>query len=144
MVIYSESIHLCSIFWGVKCAHARAPTLRGQVKRHSACFISVRTASYSAVNFFLLISLLHDFIKLHCSLVINALLVLESLCSDFGPVTGLCPHGEFELSHYHLDAQFFMYVYVYFLHVSGSHVPIIRRIIVSVRPLVYVTLKHLF
>jgi len=27
------------------------------------------------------------------------------------------------------DAQlFFMYVYFYFLHVSGSHVPIIRRI----------------
>ena len=31
-----------------------------------------------------------------------------------------------------LDAQlFFMYVYFYSLHVSGSHVPIIRRIIVS-------------
>jgi len=29
-----------------------------------------------------------------------------------------------------LDAQFFfMYVYFYSLHVSGSHVPIIRRII---------------
>ena len=28
-----------------------------------------------------------------------------------------------------LDAQFFfMYVYFYYLHVSGSHVPIIRRI----------------
>jgi len=28
-----------------------------------------------------------------------------------------------------LDAQFFfMYVYLYFLHVSGNHVPIIRRI----------------
>jgi len=27
-----------------------------------------------------------------------------------------------------LDAQFFMYVYFYSLHVSGSHVPIIRRI----------------
>jgi len=38
-----------------------------------------------------------------------------------------------------LDAQFFfMYVYFYSLHVSGSHVPIIRRI-VSVRHLVYVT-----
>jgi len=32
-----------------------------------------------------------------------------------------------------------MYVYFYSLHVSGSHVPIIRRIIVSVRHLVYVT-----
>ena len=40
-----------------------------------------------------------------------------------------------------LDAQFFfMYVYFYSLHVSGSHVPIIRRIIVSIRHLVYVTL----
>ena len=39
-----------------------------------------------------------------------------------------------------LDAQFFMYVYFYSLHVSGSHVPIIRRIIVSMRHRVYVTL----
>jgi hypothetical protein len=40
-----------------------------------------------------------------------------------------------------LDAQlFFVYVYFYSLHVSGSHVPIIRRIIVSMRHLVYVTL----
>ena len=38
------------------------------------------------------------------------------------------------------DAQFFMYAYLYSLHVSGSHVPIIRRIIVSMRHLVYVTL----
>jgi len=30
-----------------------------------------------------------------------------------------------------IDAQFFMYVYFNSLHVSGSHVPIIRRIIVS-------------
>jgi len=29
-----------------------------------------------------------------------------------------------------LDAQFFMYVYLYSLHVSGSHVANIRRIIV--------------
>ena len=28
----------------------------------------------------------------------------------------------------HLDTQFSMYVYFYPLHVSGSHVPIIRRI----------------
>jgi len=41
-----------------------------------------------------------------------------------------------------LDAQFFMYVYLYSLHVSGSHVPIIRIIIVSMRHLVYVTLKQ--
>ena len=38
-----------------------------------------------------------------------------------------------------LDAQLFMYNYFYSLHVSGSHVPIIRRIIVSMRHLVYVT-----
>ena len=37
-----------------------------------------------------------------------------------------------------LDAQFFMYVYFYSLHVSGSYVPITRRIIVSMRHLVYV------
>jgi len=39
-----------------------------------------------------------------------------------------------------LDAQFFMYVYFYYLHVSGSYVSIIRRITVSMRHLVYVTL----
>jgi len=39
-----------------------------------------------------------------------------------------------------LDAQFLMYVCFYSLHVSGSHVPITRRIIVSMRHLVYVTL----
>jgi len=39
-----------------------------------------------------------------------------------------------------LDAQFFVYVYSYSLHASGSHVPIIRGIIVSKRHLVYVTL----
>jgi len=39
-----------------------------------------------------------------------------------------------------IHAQFFMHVYFYSLHVSGSHVPIIRRIIVSTRHLVCVTL----
>jgi len=39
-----------------------------------------------------------------------------------------------------LDAQFFVYVYFYCVHVSGRHVPIIRRIIVLMRHLVYVTL----
>jgi len=38
-----------------------------------------------------------------------------------------------------IDAQFVMYVYFYFVHVSGSQVPIIRRIIVPMRHLVYVT-----
>jgi len=37
-------------------------------------------------------------------------------------------------------AQFFLYVYFYSLHISGSHVPIIRAIIVAVRHLVHVTL----
>ena len=36
--------------------------------------------------------------------------------------------------------KFFLCVYFYSLHVSGSHVPIIRRIIASVRHLVYITL----
>ena len=39
-----------------------------------------------------------------------------------------------------IDAHFFKYVYFYSLHISGSHVPIIRRIIVSMRQLIYVTL----
>jgi len=38
-----------------------------------------------------------------------------------------------------LDAQFFMYVYFYSLHVSSSHVHIIRRIIASMRHLVFIT-----
>jgi len=37
------------------------------------------------------------------------------------------------------DAQFFMYVYFCFLHVSVSHVPIIRTIIVPLQHLVYFT-----
>jgi len=40
-----------------------------------------------------------------------------------------------------LDAQFFMCIYFYSLHVSGSHVPIIRRINVSLQHLVYVTVQ---
>jgi len=39
-----------------------------------------------------------------------------------------------------LTHNFFVYVYFYSLHVSGNHVPIISRMIVSVRHLVYVTL----
>ena len=38
------------------------------------------------------------------------------------------------------DTQLFMHVYLYSLHVSGSHLPIIRKIIVSMRRLVYATL----
>jgi len=41
----------------------------------------------------------------------------------------LAVHRAIILVNNELDAQFFfMYVYFYFLHVSGSHVPIIRRI----------------
>jgi len=36
-----------------------------------------------------------------------------------------------------------MYVYFHSLHISGSRVPIIRRIIVSMRHLVYVTQVNL-
>ena len=40
-----------------------------------------------------------------------------------------------------LDAQFFSSMFCFYsIHVSGSHVPTIRRIIVSMRHLVYVTL----
>jgi len=39
-----------------------------------------------------------------------------------------------------LHVQFFMYVYFYSVHVSGSHIPIIRRVTISMRNLVYVTL----
>ena len=39
-----------------------------------------------------------------------------------------------DLTHY-----FSFYVHFYSLHVSGSHVPIIRRIIVSTRHVAYVT-----
>jgi len=41
-----------------------------------------------------------------------------------------------------LHAQFFMYVYFYSLHVSDNNVPIIRRIIVSKRHLVYFTVWY--
>jgi len=42
-----------------------------------------------------------------------------------------------------IDAPFFIYVYFCSLHISGSHVLIIRRIIVSMRHLAYVTLCRL-
>jgi len=46
--------------------------------------------------------------------------------------------GNMILVNNQLDAQFFIYVYFHSLHVSGSLVPIIRRISVSMRHLVYV------
>jgi len=48
----------------------------------------------------------------------------------------LTVHPDMILVNNQLDAQFFMYVYFYSPHVSGNHVPIIRRIIVSLRHLV--------
>ena len=56
------------------------------------------------------------------------------------PYVLLTVHPGMILVNNQLDAQFFMYVYFYSPHVSGSHVPIIRRIVVSMRHLVYVTL----
>ena len=53
-------------------------------------------------------------------------------------------HSGMILVNNQLDAQFFMYVYFYSLHISSSHVPIFRRIIVSIRHLVYVTLEFIF
>jgi len=50
----------------------------------------------------------------------------------------LTVHPSMILVNNQLDAQFFVYVYFYSLHVSGSLVPIIRGIIVSMRHLVYV------
>jgi len=52
----------------------------------------------------------------------------------------LTVHPGMILVNIQLDAQLFIYVYFYSLHVSSSHVPIIRKIIVSMRHLVYVTL----
>ena len=49
-------------------------------------------------------------------------------------------HISVSLVNNQIDAQFLMYVYFYTLHASGRHVSIIRRIIVSIRHLVYVTL----
>ena len=51
----------------------------------------------------------------------------------------LTAHPGMILVNNQLDAQFFMYVYFHSLHVSGSHVPSIGRIIVSMRHLVYGT-----
>jgi len=44
----------------------------------------------------------------------------------------LTVHPGMILENIQLDVQFFMYVYFYSVHVSGSHVPIIRGIIVSI------------
>jgi hypothetical protein len=51
----------------------------------------------------------------------------------------LTVHTGMVLVNNQLDAQFFMYIYLYSVHVSGNHVPIIGRIIVSVRHLFHVT-----
>ena len=71
--------------------------------------------------------------------LVEALCVADLSCICEGsnePLIPLC----LILVNNQLAAQIFMYAYFYSLHVSGSHVPIIRRIIVSVQHLVYVTL----
>ena len=54
------------------------------------------------------------------SLCVDDRLVCRSICS--------CIPDGIILVNNQLEAQFFVYVYFYSLHVSGSHVPIIRRI----------------
>jgi len=62
---------------------------------------------------------------------------LLNMCKIFYVL--LTMHPGMMLVNNQLDAQFFMYVYFYYLHVLGSHVPVIRRIIISMWHLVYVT-----
>jgi len=53
---------------------------------------------------------------------------LEKVCDNTIHVLLTVPLGIIFVNN-QLDAQFFfMYVYFYSLHVSGSHVPIVRRI----------------
>jgi len=51
----------------------------------------------------------------------------------------LTVHPGMILANNQICTQFFIYVYFYTVHVSGSYVPIIGRIIVSMRHVVYVT-----
>ena len=76
------------------------------------------------------------------SLCVDDRLICRSICSCIPDSLNAISPQELHiiLVNTHLDAQIFFYVYLYSLHVSGSHVPIIRRIIVSMRHLVYVTL----
>jgi len=69
---------------------------------------------------------------------INTILSFKELCAKFCIL--LTVHPGMIFVNNKLDAQFFVYIYFYSLHVSGSHVAIIRRIIVSMRHLVFVTL----
>ena len=76
-------------------------------------------------------------ISYHISLSIR---IHAECCSyyDFSNLTDR--HTLIVFANNQLDAHFFfMNVYFYYVHVSGSHVPIIRRI-VSTRHLVYVNL----
>ena len=66
-------------------------------------------------------------------------LVVHIVNTLFFNILLIVHHGMIPVNN-QLDAQFFKYVYFYPVHVSGTHVRIIRRIIVSVRHLVYVTL----
>jgi len=61
----------------------------------------------------------------------------EALLTEFYVL--LTVHPGMILVNNQLDAQLFVYAYFYSLCVSGSHMPIIRRIIVSMRHLAYVT-----
>ena len=57
------------------------------------------------------------------------MVILTKWCSIHVYYVVLTLHLAIILLNNQLDAQFFvMYVYFYSLHVSGSHVPIIRRI----------------
>jgi len=66
------------------------------------------------------------------SLCVDDRLVCRSICS--------CILLETSLYITQQTHNFFLYVYFYSLNVSGSHVPIIRRIILSMRYLVYINL----
>jgi len=70
---------------------------------------------------------------------LSVIVYIQCLCIFYVLLT---VHTGMILVNNHLEAQFFMYVYFYSLHGSGSHVPIIRRIIVSMLHLVYVTLSR--
>jgi len=89
-------------------------------------FIQVRTK----VHCFTILSIAPRYTKEHCFVWRYPRLFYVLLTVHLGMM----------LVNNQLDAQFFMNVYFYSLHVSGSHVPIIRRIVVSMWHLVYISL----
>jgi len=86
----------------------------------------------------------HIYVVVMCVTTPHNLAGINTITSDFSTVLpwtlGDITLKTMILVNNQLHAQFFMYVYLYSLRVSGSRVPIIRRIIVSMRHLVYVTL----